>query len=50
MRFNGKYPQPDATFEEKMKKLTSELSEQFKKSKELKKEIIKNFQGLGYEI
>lgn len=37
-------------FEEKMKKLTSELSEQFKKSKELEKEIKKNLEGLGYEI
>jgi type I restriction enzyme M protein len=37
-------------FEEKMKKLTSELSEQFKKSDELEVEIKKNLKGLGYEL
>jgi len=37
-------------FEEKMKKLTSELSEQFKKSHELESGIKKNLKGLGYEI
>ncbi len=35
-------------FEEKMKRLTSELSEQFKKSKELEDEIQKNLRGTGY--
>ncbi len=37
-------------FEEKMKKITSELAGQFKKSKELEKEIKNNLKGLGYEI
>ena len=37
-------------FEEKMKKLTSELAGQFKKSKELEDEIKNNLKGLGYEI
>ena len=37
-------------FEEKMKRLTGELSEQFKKSAVLEKEIKKNLKGLGYEI
>lgn len=37
-------------FEEKMKRLTGELSEQFKKSAELEREIGKNLKGLGYEI
>ncbi|MDP3042374.1 MAG: class I SAM-dependent DNA methyltransferase [Candidatus Omnitrophota bacterium] len=37
-------------FEEKMKRLTAELTGQFKKSAELEKEIRKNLKGLGYEI
>ncbi len=37
-------------FEEKMQRLTGELSEQFKKSTELEKEIGKNLKGLGYEL
>jgi type I restriction enzyme M protein len=37
-------------FEEKMKKLTTELSEQFKKSKDLEQEIRKNLKELGYVI
>lgn len=40
----------DELFEEKMKKLTSELPSQFKKSKELEQEIKKNLGGLGYDI
>ncbi len=40
----------DEAFEEKMKRLTSELSGQFKKSKELEGEIKKNLKGIGYEI
>lgn len=40
----------DEAFEEKMKRLTAELSEQFKKSIELEKEIKKNLKGLGYEV
>lgn len=35
-------------FEEKMKRLTSELSDQFKKSEELEVEIKKNLKGIGY--
>ena len=37
-------------FEEKMRKLTNELSEQFKKSKELEEEIRKNLKGIGYQL
>ena len=37
-------------FEEKMQKLTSKLREQFKKSRELEKEIKENLQKLGYEL
>jgi len=33
-----------------MKRLTDELSGQFRKSAELEKEIRKNLRGLGYEI
>jgi len=33
-----------------MKRLTAELASQFKKSKELEKEIRKNLQTLGYEL
>lgn len=37
-------------FEEKMQKLTKELSEQFRKSEELEKEIKVNLKELGYEL
>ena len=37
-------------FEEKMERLTAELSEQFRKSEELEKKIKENLAGLGYEI
>lgn len=37
-------------FDEKMQKLTNELSEQFKKSEELKAKIKANLKGLGYEL
>ncbi len=40
----------DEVFEDKMKHLTGELSDQFKKSAELEKEIKKNLKGLGYTI
>jgi type I restriction enzyme M protein len=40
----------DELFEEKMKRLTSELTSQFEKSKELEQEINNNLEGLGYEI
>lgn len=40
----------DELFDEKMKRFTSELSSQFKKSKELEQEIKKNLDGLGYEL
>ena len=40
----------DEEFEEKMRKLTVELSEQFKKSEELEKKIRENLAGLGYEL
>jgi len=38
----------DEIFDVKMKKLTSELAVQFKKSRELEKEIQKNLSGIGY--
>lgn len=37
-------------FDEKMKRLTSELSEMFKKSHELEEEIKKNLEAIGYEL
>ena len=37
-------------FEEKMKRLTGELSEQFKESDKLEAEIKKNLKGMGYNI
>lgn len=37
-------------FDEKMKRLTNGLSEQFKKSKELEDEIKKNLKGIGYDF
>lgn len=37
-------------FEEKMERLTSTLSEQFEKSKELEDEIKKQLGGIGYEL
>lgn len=40
----------DEVFEDKMKRLTSELSMQFKKSDELESEIKKNLKGLGYKV
>ncbi len=40
----------DEAFEEKMKRLTSELAEQFKESAKLETEIKKNLKGIGYEI
>jgi len=33
-----------------MQKLTLKLSEQFKQSEELEKQIKKNLKGLGYEL
>lgn len=37
-------------FEEKMKRLTAKLHQQFKESARLEAEIEKNLKGLGYEI
>ena len=37
-------------FEDKMKRLTSELSDMFAKSNELQNEIRKNLGAIGYEI
>ena len=37
-------------FEEKMKKITSELSKQFEESHKLEEEIKKNLKAIGYEI
>ena len=40
----------DEVFEEKMKRITAELSEQFKESKELEDRIKKNLKSIGFEI
>lgn len=40
----------DGVFEEKMAKLTKELSVQFKQSKELEERIKKNLKSMGFEI
>ena len=37
-------------FEEKMTRLTAELSEMFKKSHDLEEEIRKNLGAIGYEM
>ena len=37
-------------FEDKMERLTSELSEQFAKSRKLEDEIRSNLKGIGYEF
>ena len=37
-------------FEQKMKRLTTNLSEQFKKSHELEEEINKNLKGIGFKL
>jgi len=37
-------------FEEKMKKLTTELAEQFKESEKLEKEIKQNLKSIGWEV
>ena len=37
-------------FDDKMKRLTSELSEMFKKSHELEEEIRKKLGAIGYEV
>ena len=40
----------DEPFDEKMKRLTSELAQQFQKSRELEEEIRKNLESIGYNI
>jgi type I restriction enzyme M protein len=40
----------EEAFEDKMARLTSELAEQFAKSRELEEEIRKNLRGIGYEF
>ncbi|MCX8009553.1 MAG: SAM-dependent methyltransferase, partial [Ignavibacteria bacterium] len=40
----------DEPFEEKMKKLTQQLAEQFRKNEELKEKIKKSLGALGYEF
>ncbi|MEK6969765.1 MAG: class I SAM-dependent DNA methyltransferase [Nanoarchaeota archaeon] len=40
----------DEAFEEKMKRLTAELSEQLKEGKKLDEEIKKNLEGIGFKI
>jgi len=40
----------DEVFEEKMKRLTNELSQQFAESKELENEIRKNLKKVGFEV
>ena len=40
----------DEPFEEKMARLTSELSEQFAESRHLEDEIRKNLRGVGFDV
>ena len=40
----------DEVFEEKMKRLTKELNQQFKESKKLEKKIKENLKKVGFEI
>jgi len=40
----------DEVFEEKMKRLTNELSQQFKESKELEKKIKENLAKVGFDL
>ncbi len=47
---NEEQEEDPEVFEEKMSRLTSELSKQFQKSGELEKEIRKNLKGLGLEL
>ena len=51
-RYVGIEEQPDdgEPFDDKMKRLTGELSEMFKKSHELEDEIRKKLGAIGYEI
>ncbi len=51
-RYVGAPPVKDdgEPFEEKMARLTSELSEQFAKSRKLEDEIRKNLKGLGFDV
>lgn len=43
-------PEDDEPFDEKMKRLTSELADMFKKSHELEDEIRKKLEAIGYEV
>lgn len=43
-------PEDDEPFDEKMKRLTTELSEMFEKSHELEEEIRKQLGAIGYEV
>lgn len=43
-------PEDDEPFDEKMKRLTSELADMFKKSHELEEDIRKKLGAIGYEI
>ena len=51
-RYVGAPPQEDdiEPFEEKMARLTKELSAQFAESKKLEEEIRKNLKGLGFDV
>jgi type I restriction enzyme M protein len=40
----------DEVFEEKMKRLTGELSDQFKQSRELEDRVRKNLEGIGFSV
>jgi type I restriction enzyme M protein len=40
----------DGVFEDKMAKITAELSDQFKQSKELEDRVKKNLKSIGFEI
>jgi type I restriction enzyme M protein len=40
----------DEPFEEKMERLTTQLAEQFRESRELEERIRENLKGIGYEL
>lgn len=40
----------DEVFEEKMKRLTAELGQQFKQSRELEAKIKENLKSIGFEL
>lgn len=47
---SARVEEDDEKFDEKMKRLTAELSQQMQESQRLDEEIKKNLKGIGYEI